>query len=216
MKQTQTVVFVHGLGEAPGSWDRQIELLPDGFTGLAVDVYGLLRSREQSFSFEAAADAIKTELDRHELSKVHLCGLSLGAMIALQISLDSPARVASLTLAAGQVKPPAALMGLQKLVMQILPERLVAMEGVSKATVLDTVRAAGRADFSERLAELAVPTLVLCGSKDRANLPASRSLSAGIPGAIFRLIPGAGHQSQLDKPTECADALGGFLAGTSS
>lgn len=80
--------------------------------------------------------------------------------------------------------------------------------------MLSVLRAVRHADFSDRLAEVSAPTLVLCGSKDRPNLPAARRLARGIPGARLRIIPGAGHQSHVQAPEEFARALGGLLTGT--
>jgi pimeloyl-ACP methyl ester carboxylesterase len=45
-----------------------------------------------------------------------------------------------------------------------------------------------------------VPTLVLCGSKDRANIPLSRELAEGIPGAELRIVPDATHLWNLQQP----------------
>ena len=94
-------------------------------------------------------------------------------MIALQVTLDHPQRVRSLTLAAGQVKPPSVFMAVQSAVMCVLPSSVFERQGAAKEVMLPVLRAVGRVDFSARLASVSVPTLVLCGSKDRPNLPAA-------------------------------------------
>jgi pimeloyl-ACP methyl ester carboxylesterase len=40
----------------------------------------------------------------------------------------------------------------------------------------------------------------LCGSKDRANIPLSRELAEGIPGAELRIVPDATHLWNLQQP----------------
>jgi 3-oxoadipate enol-lactonase len=55
-------------------------------------------------------------------------------------------------------------------------------------------------DIRGRLGEIAAPTLVLCGARDRPNIPGSRELAAGIPGAELRIIPGANHLWNLQQP----------------
>lgn len=213
MSSVQTVVFLHGLGEGPNAWDAQRGVLPAGFEAVVVDVFGEQGpGTSTEFSLESAARLVLQELDRSGIDRAHWCGLSLGAMIALQAALDHPERVLSLTLAAGQVKPPRTLMSLQRAVMRMLPASLVEKWGADKETMLAVLRAVGHTDFSTRLACISAPTLVLCGSKDRANLPAARTLVRGIHGAELRIIPGAGHQSHIQAPDEFARLFGGFLS----
>ena len=69
------------------------------------------------------------------------------------------------------------------------------------------------ADMREALAAIRAPTLVLHGSHDRLAPPAAgEALAAGIPGARFSLIEGAGHAPFLSRPSNCLDALRSFLA----
>lgn len=212
MSSVESVVFVHGVGEGPDVWDAQRAALPPGFDGVAVDVFNSAGSSAASaFSLERAAASVVNELDRAGIEQAHVCGLSLGAMIALQLALDHPTRVRSLTLAAGQVKPPRLLMGVQSAVMRVLPSSVFERNGAAKEVVLPVLRAVGRVDFSDRLASVAVPTLVLCGSKDRANLPAARKLARGIRDAHLHIIPGAGHRLHVQAPDEFSHALGAFL-----
>lgn len=159
---------------------------------------------------EASADLLG-ELDRLGVEKAHFCGLSLGAMIAFRIAVDRPERVHSLTLAAGQVKPPRLLMTLQRAIMRMLPARVVAPQGVSKAYMLAVVDAVAAVDLTGELASVAAPTLVLCGSRDRANLPAARRLASGIPEAELHIIDGAGHQSNVQAPERFSAIFYEFL-----
>ena len=67
-----------------------------------------------------------------------------------------------------------------------------------------------------RLAALTVPTLVLWGEADRMLTPAyGQELAAAIPGATFRVLPGAGHLPQLENPEAVLSSLqaGGLLGG---
>ena len=207
------VVFIHGLGDGPESWAYQLAHLPDGFTGVSLDVPGLSSATaiNTSFSLADAALRIVGELDQLGIERAHMCGLSLGAMIAFRVAVDHPERVRSVTLAAGQVKPPRMLMAIQNTIMRLLPAKLVAPAGTTKTQMLSVLKAVAETDVSEDLASVAVPTLVLCGSKDRANLPAARAFEAGIPGAQFHLVAGAGHQPNTQAPEPFSAALNDFL-----
>ena len=213
MQAAQTVVFLHGMGESADAWDAQRAALPPSFDALAIDVFGSDDEPDGAveFSLNGAADAVLEQIERHGADKVHLCGLSLGAMIALQVALDHPERVRSLTLAAGQVKPPRALMAVQGAVFRLLPAKVLEKQGARKDVMLSVMRAVSRADFSDRLGEVSVPALVLCCEKDRPNMPAARALAARIRAAELRIIPGAGHQSHMQAPEAFATLLGEFL-----
>lgn len=72
---------------------------------------------------------------------------------------------------------------------------------------------AGRTDTTPGLAKIAVPTLVLVGEQDTLTPPAAaKSLQENIPGAKLKVIPGAGHMSNLENPEAFNAALLGFLA----
>jgi pimeloyl-ACP methyl ester carboxylesterase len=67
-------------------------------------------------------------------------------------------------------------------------------------------------DVERAARTLVVPTLVLCGSRDRHNLPLSRALADILPNARLELIEGAGHVANLDQPGRFTQALERFLA----
>ncbi len=132
-------------------------------------------------------------------------------MIAVQTAIDYPDRVASLTLSGGQVHPPRALMTLQSALMRILPAHLVAPDGTSKQRVRAVLAEVARIDFRPHLARIAAPTLVLCGSRDHANLSAARALATGIPNAQLRVIDGGGHELNTDTPEQFNAEIVAFL-----
>lgn len=201
------MVLLQGLGQSAATWSGVIGALPDDVRAIALPV-----PLSVDFTLPHAAREVVRELDRLELDHVNLCGLSLGAMVALQISLDAPDRVARLILSGGQVRPNPAMMTVQTAVMRILPSRAVAPPGVSKSTVLATLRAVGQADFRPRLSGVAAPTLVMCGSRDRANLAPARQLASGIPRATLDVIPGVGHEWNRTHPDQFAARVASFVA----
>lgn len=206
----QTVVFLHGIGAGPDSWNTQIANLPDGFTGIAPHITGLTDADEQEFSLTAAAAAVRDDLDQRGAERVHLCGLSLGGMVATRFAIDHPERVASLVLSGSQVHPNLALMRVQNTIMRMLPARLVAQPGMSKQRMLAVLRAVADTDFRSELSEITAPTLVLCGEKDRPNIPAAEELAAGIAGAELQLVAGAGHEWNVHHAGEFSRRLNAF------
>jgi pimeloyl-ACP methyl ester carboxylesterase len=71
------------------------------------------------------------------------------------------------------------------------------------------------ADLTARLSELAgIPTLVVNGEKDRLARPElGRALAAGIPGARYVEIAGAGHSLPVIDPEVCAALILSHLEG---
>ncbi len=207
MDRDRHVVFLHGLGTGPTSWAEQLASLPDGFSGFAPQLAGLGTGDAATFTLAGETARVVDELDRRGIHRAHVCGLSLGAMVATQLAIDHPGRVASLVLSGGQVHPPRALMALQSVILRVLPARVVAPDGTDKKRVIAVSHEIAGTDFRDRLAAIGAPTLVLCGSKDVANLPAARALAAGIPHARLRIVEGGGHELNTQRPAEFTTEL---------
>lgn len=204
----ELVVFLHGMGAGPESWDAQVAGLPQGFEGYAPRIAGV---DAPGFTLEAAARAVIADLDSRGVRKAHFCGLSLGALVATQFAIDHPGRVASLTLSGGQVHPPRLVMAVQGALTRALPSRLVAPDGSEKRHILDILTAVAAVDFRASLSAIEAPTLVLCGSRDAPNLPGSKALAAGIPASMLVIVRGGGHELNTDMPDVFTAALTQFL-----
>jgi pimeloyl-ACP methyl ester carboxylesterase len=64
----------------------------------------------------------------------------------------------------------------------------------------------------ERLASVAVPTLIVFGESDRVVTPAhGRRVAAAVPGATFAEVPEAGHLPHLENPDATWRVLDPFL-----
>ncbi len=63
-------------------------------------------------------------------------------------------------------------------------------------------------DLYPRLGEILVPTMVLCGTKDRTTPPwHSEALAAGIPEAELRWVEGVGHMINYEAPDRIVAAV---------
>jgi len=70
------------------------------------------------------------------------------------------------------------------------------------------LEAFGAEDRGDRLGEITVPTIVLCGSKDQTTPPwQSERLAAGIPGAQAWWVPGAGHMLNWEATDAIVEAV---------
>jgi 2-succinyl-6-hydroxy-2,4-cyclohexadiene-1-carboxylate synthase len=76
------------------------------------------------------------------------------------------------------------------------------------------LRSAGQGTLEpvwDRLAELAPPLLAIAGERDERYAAAARRLARDAPHGEARLVPGAGHAPQLERPREVARLVVQFL-----
>ena len=87
------------------------------------------------------------------------------------------------------------------------------MAGVPEATYRATMLALMGFDLRGALKNIAVPTLVMSGSKDNnAPAPMMAKMATYIPSATYLEIEGAGHLVNLERPSIFNAALDRFLA----
>ncbi|MEK8228167.1 alpha/beta fold hydrolase [Oerskovia sp. M15] len=72
---------------------------------------------------------------------------------------------------------------------------------------------AGRPDRTEALARFAGPVTVVVGEEDTVTpVAAAEHMVSAVPGAMFVLVPAAGHMSAVEDPAVVAGALGDLWA----
>jgi pimeloyl-ACP methyl ester carboxylesterase len=68
----------------------------------------------------------------------------------------------------------------------------------------------------DRVKDIAVPTLVLCGDLDVVCRPASEHFARAIPGARLEVLEGTGHLPHLEGHERCLAAIAAFLEESTS
>lgn len=166
-------------------------------------------------------------------------GFSLGAIVAIEIALRAPDRVAGLVLIAGNARavpaadwpmrraaaatPPGELVGDLLWPRSVTPDRL--HDDALRATIIAMAQAfpAGtlaaqievalsRADQRDRLHRLTMPALVLGGDRDAIAPPElQREMAAAMPLATLHMVENTGHFLLLERPEACAAALADWL-----
>lgn len=229
----RSLVLLHGMGTGPGAWLPQIDALGQEFDvkAPALPGYG---PEPGPFTFQGAVESIAPLLATGGHARTSVCGLSLGALVALELARSHPTAIDRLVLSAGFVSIPEehqaaaqvsaqAIKGLdaQAFTEQVLnglvrdvpePYREQALEEIGGLTPGDVANILVL-DFDARgwIGDLTMPALVLCGEEDEVNLPLSRELADRLPNAIFEVLPGAGHVANLDAPAAFTNAVRRFL-----
>lgn len=195
-------ILLHGLGQTAEVWCDAVRLsaLTD------VDCPELFSLSEGVPTYSAMLGGLEKHLAELP-GPFRICGLSLGAVLALDYGLRHPESAASLVLISGQCKVPTHLIDLQNLLFRCMPERAFRDWGMSKADAIRLARSMRSLDFSEQLRRLDCPVTLLCGERDRANLKAARQMHGAIPGSALYILPKAGHELTREAP----EALAAFL-----
>lgn len=206
------LLFLHGLGQGPDSWSGVLDALGLDTDAACPDLFRLCSKGPDYPSLCAALEGCIEDLPE----PVVLCGLSLGAVLALDYATRRPEKVAGLVLIAPQYKMPRGLLRLQNIIFRLMPERAFAGAGMGKRDTIRLTTSMMELDFRQQLGRVACPVLVLTGEKDAANRKAAGELAKLLPNATFREIPGAGHEVNIDAPGELAAAIRGFAENIST
>ena len=195
----EKTILLHGSGHRADSWRETVSYLGRREDVLCPELSAILNGREASFpNLRAAFAAYCAQTG----GPVHLCGLSLGGILALDYALEHPENVKTLVLIGTPHKVPKFAFALQNVVFRFLPKSTFASMAFEHSMK--------NLDFSGRLGELRCPTLILCGEKDGANLKSARFLAQHIPGAELRVIENTGHVVNEENPKALAERLNEF------
>ncbi|HUS16717.1 MAG TPA: alpha/beta hydrolase [Chloroflexia bacterium] len=220
------VLLIHGNWGSSAWWEPVLARLPEGWRGIAPDVRGRGQTAGPDSGYtlpELSADLLAFA-DALGLNGFHLIGHSLGSAIAMQVSLDAPERVASLTAVSpawvdgmpAAYDVPAAQEALHadpvflatalKAQAPAVPadaywERLVADARAQRlAAALRNLPALLAWQPGDRLGETGVPALVVSGELDVFTGGANAERAAAALGARHVVIPGVGHSPIIEAP----------------
>lgn len=232
------IVFLHGVGSDKSVWRPQLAHFGRERRAVAFDYpgYGDSDPAPEGTTRDDYASAIFSAMDELGIDRAHVCGLSLGGVIAIAMSHADPDRCASLILAdtfavhpdgkaiyerslaaSGDLRATAEarvdVLLAQPADPAVRSEVVETMARIESAAYRIGAEAVWLADQRDRARDIRVPTLILCGTEDRVTPPQlSNELADLIPGSRLMLIENAGHLGNLEQPDDFNRAIEQFVA----
>ncbi|MET1755741.1 alpha/beta fold hydrolase [Novosphingobium sp. RD2P27] len=235
--EAPALVLLNSIGTDMDLWDAVLPDLRARFAILRLDArgHGASTGEPGDLSLARLADDAVVVADAAGLARFSLAGVSLGGMIGMELALRAPARLDKLALvctsatmdpaawsdrvnkvrsegmasiadlAVCRFLSDAAEPGLRESVRR----QLVAMDAEGYAAAGAAIR---DMDLADRIAGIAVPTLVVTGTRDTSTPfdGHGEHLLGHIPGARHVSLEAA-HLAPLEAPEALAHALTAFL-----
>jgi pimeloyl-ACP methyl ester carboxylesterase len=196
---------------------------------------------DQHYSPAACAEELRLFLDHLEIERAVLVGQSLGTVISQLFYLARPARVRALVLnGALAASPPAGVQrgpwvdeivkriearGIRAYMEELVPNyfsrspdpalvKAATHEAwkLAQHAAVAYCRAVSQLNIRERLGEIRVPTLLIVGAEDgRTPVEESERMNRAIPDSLLKIVKGAGHLANVEKPAEFNRAVLAFI-----
>jgi 3-oxoadipate enol-lactonase len=235
------LVFINSLGTNLHMWDAQAAALSRTLRVIRFDNrgHGDSEAPAGACTIEQYGGDLLTLLDTLDIERAHICGLSLGGVIAQWCAIHHPERVLSATFAntAARIgneqiwdaRVEAVQAGGIEAVREAVLTRFLS-EGYRLSHPADTQKigamlmATSQAgyiaaclslrseDLRSLIASIHVPTLILTGELDESTPPTqARELHAAIAGSQFFIFPATAHLSNVEHPEEFSARLLEFI-----
>ena len=231
------LLLIHGLLSDLTSWRYQIKAFTAKYRVIAVDLKGFGKSTKPDVQYRvhSHADDLYQFLQQLSITETHVCGLSMGGMVAEVLAIEYPSIVRGLVLAdsAAMISDQAVsdrLTLINEHEMKWIAEwgtkkilRLASDE--AKDHVREMIRRVDREDYrlaiistagfniANNLKTIQSPVLIIQGEKDE-TVPMwhAKQLKDWIPNNEFVVMKGASHMTPVDNPEEFNQLVLDFLA----
>ena len=231
------LVMINSLGSTLAIWEAQVEELAGPFRVVRFDLRGHGASPVPPGPYalsDLGADVVAL-LDRLEIERAHVVGVSLGGMIAMWLGINAPRRVERLVLCctSARLGPPESWADRARLVReqgtQAVADAVVSrwltpayaarhpeLRARLRATIVATpaegyagcCAAIEHMDLEPDLARITAPTLVIAGADDPSTPPDHGArIAARVPGARMAVVPDSAHLANIQQAAEVSGLI---------
>lgn len=235
------LVLINSLGTNLHMWDAQIERLSHDLRVIRFDNrgHGLSAVPTEPYTLEQLGGDVCTLLDTLGITRAHLCGISLGGMVAQSCAIHHPERVLSVTCANTAARIGSSeswnarieaihnggMAAIRETVLarffsadyrsshpeqiQRFSEMFMAIEPSGYIAACTALR---NADLRAQVSNIRVPALILAGELDESTPPAqAQELHAAIVGSKLVIFPATAHLSNVERPDEFSACVQDFV-----
>ena len=226
-----TLVFVHGLGVSTRYLEPTMRQLTATHAVAGLDLPGFGRSGTPPKALDTTglADSLAKWLDVRGIGPAVFVANSYGCQVIVELTMRYPSRVVGLVLNAPTMDPAHRTMfgQLWRVIADIPFEpwrlALIVLRDYLRARplrLLATLNHALADHIEEKLPDITVPVLVVCGARDPVvtvawSTEAARLVgisSPGAAGATLSVVPTAAHALPYDDPVTFATLITGFAS----
>jgi len=224
----EPLLLLHGALVSRAMWQPQLGALSAYYQVITCDLpaHGDSSDVPGDYTIAKLSDAVADLLDALNIQRTHVCGHSLGGMVAQQLAVTHGARIGKLILAETafgtqhtfweclqtllgrpflRVTPPRMLVKLSvqrygtnhSYVAQFIRQE---MSQYDRATTVRVMNTAFSFAGSTQLQRIAAPTLVLIAEHNTQTHAQGYYMARRIPNAQMKIIPDAHHLLNLDNP----------------
>jgi 3-oxoadipate enol-lactonase len=233
------ILFANSIGTDFRIWDEVAAELAQEYRLLRYDMrgHGLSDVTPGPYSMTLLAQDALALLDALEIEQAHVCGLSIGGMMAQQLAATQPKRLSSAVFCDTAMRIGTEEMwnaraqavrrdGLPAIADAVLERWFTAAfrAGTAMAPYRNMLRniapegyaacceAIRDADLRAQAQGIELPALVVVGAEDVATSPAAAGeLAQALPNGRLEVLPGAAHIPCVEQPQALANLIRRFL-----
>lgn len=203
-------ILIHGSGHKAISWQETISYTKDQKEILCPDLCSILNG--QDATYENLYTSFIEYCSRID-GQIHLVGLSLGGIIAMNYALDFPEKVKTLVIIGTPHKIPKVAFEIQNVIFRFFPKSVFKEMAFDKKDTFALENSIKKLEIADKIQEIKCPVLVICGGKDRANKKSAYYFSENIENVALCMIEKTGHVVNEENPKELARILNEYYDG---
>ncbi len=222
-----TILLLHGGLESSESWGSQTPAFAEHHRVVSIDRRGHGRTADADgpITYEAMRDDTIACIEALDLIGAHIVGWSDGGILALMVAIARPDLVGRIVSIGGNASSDAytaetrATLGPDSPLVDLMRadyER-VTPDGVEHwPVVLDKIQHLwweAPLEFTDRLADIDAPTLILAGDDDCIEPSHSVEMFRRLPRGRLAIVPGGSHAVPMEQPEAVNRMILEFLDG---